>query len=79
MWHLQTKIGTFWIVDAEDGQNEYLLGMDNEVLGRYAEPQQAVEDVKRHETGCLRWDAGDVSRPAPELTGWHEGVPEAWE
>ena len=79
MWHLQTKVGTFWIVDAEDNPDEYLLGMDNDVLGRYQAPESAVDDVQRHETGCLLWDAGSSTRGAPGLKSWHEGPPEAWE
>ncbi|MAZ44218.1 MAG: hypothetical protein CMF48_03465 [Legionellales bacterium] len=79
MWHLQTKVGTFWIVDAEEHEGEYLLGMDNDVLGRYDDPQKAVNDVRQHETGCLMWDMGSVSRPAPELEEWHTGLPDAWE
>ena len=80
MWHLQTKLGTFWILDAEEGKdNEFVLGIDNDILGTYTDLLTAVSDVQRQETGCLRWDVAHIARAAPPLEGWKEGEPGTWD
>lgn len=79
MWHLQTKFGTFWIVDSDGLPETYVLGMDNDTLGVYPTPDKAVQDVQRQETGCLRWDTVPLGRNPPDLNLWREGSPEHWE
>lgn len=78
MWYLQTKVGTFWILDAEAADSEYMLGIDSDVLGKYDAPEKAVEDVRSQETGFLKWDVSPMVREAPPLEGWREGEPEDW-
>ena len=38
MWHLKTKLGTFWVVEGQ-------LGLGDSGLGQYKTPQEAAMAV----------------------------------
>ena len=80
MWYLKTKLGTLWIVQAEEESShpQYVLGLDEDYLGLYESIEKAVEDVCNHETGALKWDESLKATAPHDLSGWKEGEPESW-
>ncbi len=80
MWHLKTRLGTFWIIPADelDQAGNYVLGLDDDTLGIYTDPHTAVQVVQRYETGCLAWDERPAIRMPPDLVAWRSGLPEQW-
>ena len=80
MWHLKTRLGTFWIIPAEelDVVGKYVLGIDHDTLGVYTDPNLAVGDVQQYRTGLLAWDERPGVRRAPDLSAWCPGLPEKW-
>ena len=79
MWHLKTKLGTFWILETSEDNEEYLLGVNDEQLCRYKSTDAAIKDVCEQSTGYLSWDCQSRVRAPTDLSGWHEGVPDNWE
>lgn len=86
MWHLKTKLGTFWIVSEEESHdkapgtaNRYYLGMDDATIRAYDALQDAVKDVYNHTTGELHWDVDTHIKVPEEITSWQEGEPEVWQ
>lgn len=78
MWHVKTKLGTFWIVESDEQAQKYYLGCEDEDLGSYDSVLNAVQDVCNHETGRLEWDE-QISVKVPEnIEDWDEGPPEGW-
>lgn len=82
MKHLNTKLGTFWIMelnsDTPELEQKYYLGVEDEELGLYSNPQSAALDVSKQATGCFRWDS-QMRVTAPEsISDWEEGAPESW-
>lgn len=77
MWHHKTKIGTFWIIEAE-ANDAYFLGFDEESLGKYKKIEDAIHDIVEHETGDLKWDLSSISVPE-SIEQWQEGEPENWD
>ena len=78
MWHVKTKLGTFWIVESDADAQKYYLGCEEEDLGSYDSIKKAVEDVCNHETGNLSWDE-QITVKAPEaIEQWEEGPPDGW-
>lgn len=79
MWHHKTKLGTFWIVESEEN-HQYYLGLDEESLGCYQRLEDAIQDIKRKETGNFKWDAsGNIIVPDDVIQQWDEGEPENWD
>ncbi|MES2212572.1 MAG: hypothetical protein V4490_05480 [Pseudomonadota bacterium] len=80
MWHLKTRLGTFWIIPADEPEaaGGYVVGLDNDTLGIYTDPNLAVGDVQQYRTGLLAWDERPGVRGAPDLTAWQPGLPEKW-
>lgn len=77
MWHLRTKQGTFWVIEAPSS-NKYLLGVDNSELGIYDDADAAAKDVRNQATGHFPWDCQSRVQ-APELVAsWTVGVPDSW-
>ncbi len=75
MWHFNTQVGTIWIIDETD---RFYLGINNDALGTYECPEEAVLDVNNHTTGYPDWDARDKMRVPQELSGWISGEPGSW-
>lgn len=78
MWHHKTKIGTFWIVESED-THEYYLGFDEESLGKYKRLEDAIKDIRGHETGDMKWDMSNITAIPESIAQWQEGEPEDWD
>jgi len=78
MWHLKTKLGTFWVLPLAEKKGRFVLGLNDEELSFYTDTEQAARAVHDQSTGCLKWDI--ASRPtAPEhITEWVEGEPKEW-
>lgn len=67
----RTRVGTFRIAQQPDGRWQALF--EDEALGSYATPQQAIEDLAG---GYTFWPScGDPSQFGlpEELAGWHVG------
>lgn len=77
MWHHKTKLGTFWIVESEEN-HEYYLGMDDNTLAHYKKLEDAINDIKKQETGHLRWDMSRNSAIPEDISEWDDGEPENW-
>lgn len=78
MWHIKTKLGTFWIVQGEDQTQKYYLGHDDEDLGEYESIEKALDDVCNQETGYLKWDELQKVSAPHDIEEWQEGAPEGW-
>jgi len=77
MWYHKTKLGTFWIVESEQ-DHRYYLGMDQDSIGTYQRLEDAISDIKEHETGCLKWDESRGAYVPEDVQEWVEGEPENW-
>ncbi len=78
MWYHKTKLGTFWIVESED-THQYYLGMDEDSIGCYKRLEDAIGDIKKQETGNLKWDQSrNIEVPDDVVHEWVEGEPENW-
>lgn len=86
MWHLKTKLGTFWIVSNQEGDenhdgdnhHRYYLGMDDTTIRAYNEAQDAIEDVCNHTTGEIQWDVDTRIKVPTDIHLWQEGEPDIW-
>ena len=79
MWHLKTKLGTFWLVEANnDSDNRYLLGIDDHELGAYDNADLAAHDVHDQATGCIEWDCQAKIKAPDTISHWTEGSPNSW-
>jgi hypothetical protein len=86
MWHLKTKLGTFWIVSNQESDDSsqtahdkrYYLGMDDTTIRVYGDAQEAIEDICNHTTGELQWDADTRIKVPADIALWQEGEPEVW-
>ena len=79
MWHLRTKLGTFWVVEAPQGdQEQYYLGIDNYELGKYQNKEEAVQDVCQQNTGYFDWDCLTKVKVPGKISQWKEGEPRDW-
>lgn len=78
MWHLKTRLGTFWIVESDEDAQKYYLGCEDEELGAYASVDRALDDVCNKETGFFKWDEQDKLQAPHEIEQWSEGPPEGW-
>lgn len=80
--HLNTKLGTFWIMelnsDTPEPEQRYYLGVGDEELGLYSNPTKAVEDVCNQSTGFLKWDSQMRVTAPNTISDWEEGIPESW-
>ncbi|HET9843552.1 MAG TPA: hypothetical protein VFP93_02720 [Gammaproteobacteria bacterium] len=78
MWHLKTKLGTFWIIESDKEAQKYYLGCEDDKLGEYNSLDKILDDVCNQETGFLKWDE-QLKVTAPHDIGeWEEGPPENW-
>lgn len=77
MWYHKTRLGTLWIVESEE-DHQYYLGMDEESLGTYKKIEDAMRDIREHETGFLKWDLDSKTQAPDQLEQWQEGEPENW-
>ena len=78
MWHLKTKLGTFWIVESDDELHQYFLGCDDDNLGAYPSVDEAVIHVINQETGYLKWDIHPHVQAPESIEQWMEGPPKEW-
>ena len=80
MWHLRTKLGTFWVIEAsqDNKKYKYFLGVDDQELGAYEDYHTAAKDVYCQHTGYFKWDSQDRVRVPQDISEWHEGEPEGW-
>ncbi len=78
MWHLKTKLGTFWIVKNEAKDQSFFLGCEDENLGQYESADSAVNDIHKRETGYLEWDEQSSLNVPTVLSEWAQGEPEYW-
>lgn len=80
MWHLKTKLGTFWVVETNNETNErYFLGINDQELGAYNDLETAAKDVYEQSTGYLQWDSQAKVKVPESISQWAEGDPETWE
>jgi hypothetical protein len=78
MWHLKTRLGTFWVAPVSDSGHQFFLGVGDQELGIYNDAEQAAQDVHNQSTGYLKWDI-EVKVFAPRhITDWKEGEPQNW-
>lgn len=81
MWHLKTRLGTFWVVEegVEDTkEGKYFLGINDEELGAYSDANSAAKDVHDQSTGYFNWDCQSKIKAPDDLQDWVEGEPENW-
>ena len=81
MWHLKTKLGTFWIIPTKLDSTPVTscqLGIDDDPLGEYDSPEQAVSEVHARNTGYLKWDTQTKIRIPEALSAWRHGQPAEW-
>ena len=79
MWHLKTKLGTFWLVEANnDKADRYLLGINDQELGAYNNAEVAAHDVHEQATGYFKWDSQAKVKVPNHIQQWVEGTPESW-
>jgi hypothetical protein len=88
MWHLKTKLGTFWIVSSQESDDrsanagqereQYYLGMDDDTIRAYGDAQEAIKDICNHTTGEIKWDVDTRIKVPADLALWQEGEPEEW-
>lgn len=80
MWHLKTKLGTFWVVETNNElQHGYFLGVNDQELGVYNEVDQAAKDVYEQTTGYLTWDCQARVKAPNSINQWVEGAPDDWQ
>lgn len=79
MWHLKTRLGTFWVIPLADVANKFYLGVNEQELGVYNEAEQAARDVHDQLTGYYRWDCQPRVRAPEHIAQWAEGEPQNWE
>jgi hypothetical protein len=79
MWHLKTKLGTFWVVETNNESTErYFLGINDQELGAYNDLETAAKDVYEQSTGYLQWDSQAKVKVPESISQWAEGDPETW-
>ena len=79
MWHLKTKLGTFWVVEANnDLKDRYFLGVNDQELGSYNDLDLAAKDVHEQATGYLQWDSQAKVKAPDNISQWVQGVPDNW-
>jgi len=80
MWHLRTRFGTFWVVEApkEDDHEQYYLGVDNQELGKYPNKDAAVEALCSQNSGYYEWDCLTKVKVPGSISMWKEGEPADW-
>lgn len=82
MWHLKTRLGTFWVVESESDETHranYTLGVDDYELGKYDDINKAVRDVYEQETGHYSWDSLSRIRAPKDISEWRGGEPTNWQ
>lgn len=79
MWHLKTKMGTFWIIESEEPENRHFFyGLDDDALGSHQQLNEVLDDICTQSTGSLLWDgASNVTAPH-DIAQWVDGEPESW-
>jgi len=78
MWHLKTKMGTFWILPLHDSKHAYVLGVNDDELAFYTDIEKAAKDVREQATGFLRWDTERVVKAPEHISEWANGEPQEW-
>ena len=80
MWHLKTRLGTFWVMESEDpkSSDKFLLGIDDDELAEFSSADDAAEHVYAQETGFYKWDCLAKHKAPPSLAQWETGAPEDW-
>lgn len=68
LWTYKTKTGIFWI--KPDTINGFSLGIDDELLGSYINPEQAADDVYMCATGYWDWDQQLTVMEPESLSEW---------
>ena len=77
MWHLRTKQGTFWVMESPS-TSKYILGVNNDELGRYENADAAAKDVSNQSTGFFAWDCQNHVKAPSLVASWIEGEPDNW-
>lgn len=78
MWHLKTRLGTFWVIPLLEEQNKYILGINDDELALYTDVEQAAKDVHDQATGFLKWDTQPQVKAPEHINEWVEGEPQDW-
>lgn len=83
MWHLKTKLGIFWVVEASKDtssaqRKSYYLGIDDQELGVYDDIAKAAKDVHQQATGYFSWDCQSKVQAPAVIGDWKQGQPEDW-
>lgn len=77
MWHLNTLMGTFWVVENEESQR-YYLGFGDEELGVYQDVESIAKDVHNQTTGHFKWDCQSKVTVPDSFSDWAAGEPAIW-
>lgn len=77
MWHLRTKQGTFWVIEAPT-THKYVLGVNNDELGIYEDADAAAKDVHDQATGFFPWDCQSRAKAPDHVSNWAQGEPDNW-
>lgn len=76
MWyHYLSPIGIFWIRPQPNRPGSYWLGLDDEPLKSYRDPQDAVKDVYNQCVGFDPWDRAHFTAIPACLADWSVGKP----
>lgn len=78
MWHLKTKLGTFWVIPVSEVGSKYFLGLNDTPLAEYRDAEQAAHDVYTQATGYFKWDSQAHVKVPEHLNDWQEGEPRDW-
>lgn len=78
MWHLKTKLGTFWVMPVTEADSQCYLGIDDHQLGVFRDPNDAIKNVTEQNTGHLQWDCLSRAKAPQHLDKWSKGSPEEW-
>lgn len=78
MWYLKTKIGTFWVIESQDTAQGCWLGIGDDELGIYQDPEQAANVVHDQATGHLPWDMMTHVNAPKHIAQWKHGEPHEW-
>lgn len=71
IYRYKTKVGTFIIKQSNDDPGVFQLWIGDELLGGYASPLQAADDVYMQATGYYEWDSLDPSQGYPhDISEW---------
>lgn len=71
LFWFKSSVGTFWIAPNHRHPGRVSLGIGDDVLGSFASPKQAADDVYLHSIGYDAWDRRKQAVGDPcDLSEW---------